>query len=282
MSNPEKKKVDDACEKERKDSSDEQCSDEEFAMREIVLGLPALSITSGTFGVSIAVDENEEARLNEQAVVAAELVIAAAEEAVMKEKSDGKKKKVRRPRKTMKLNDDEAGGSSKGGEEATTKKPRRRTSEFTNLPRGPPVCNVCGRAFNSWKAVFGHLRSHKDRNYRGFLPPPKFTAPTRGVPPKFTAPTRGVMIPGPNSAFVRVVARGGSSGGVVTGGAVVASGGGGVGATGGEGGRGSGIDMNVDAVEEGNQEVTESGTVAKFDLNKSPPKDDEDEEEKTK
>ncbi|KAG2244784.1 hypothetical protein Bca52824_093396 [Brassica carinata] len=269
MSNPEKMKVnDDTDEKDREDSSDEQWSgDEESAMREIVLGLPALSISSGTFAVSTAVDEEEEARLNEQAVVAAELVIAAAEEAVMKEKSDGKKKKVRRQRKTMKLNDDEAGGSSKGGE--ATKKPRKKTSEFTNLPRGPPVCNVCGRAFGSWKAVFGHLRSHKDRNYRGFLPPPKFTAPTRGV-----------MIPGPNSAFVRVVARGGSSGGVVVGGGVVASGGGG-GATGGEGGRGSGADMNVDRVEEENQEVTESGTVAKFDLNKSPPKDEE-EEDKTK
>ena len=268
MSNPEKMKVD---EKERDDSSDEQWSDEESAMRDIVLGLPALSISSGTLAVSSAVDEEEEeARLNEQAVVAAELVIAAAEEAAMKEKSDGKKKKVRRQRKTMKLNDDEAGGSSKGGGEAT-KKPRRRTSEFTNIPRGPPVCNVCGRAFHSWKAVFGHLRSHKDRNYRGFLPPPKFTAPTRGV-----------MIPGPNSAFVRVVARGGGSGGVVAaGGGVVASGGGGGGATGGEGGRGSGIDMNVDVEKEDNEEVTESGTVAKFDLNKSPPKDDE-EEEKTK
>ncbi|KAL0872464.1 hypothetical protein Bca101_022169 [Brassica carinata] len=268
MGNPEKMKVnDDTDEKEREDSSDEQWSgDDEPAMRDIVLGLPALSISSETFAVSTAVDEEEEARLNEQAVVAAELVIAAAEEAVMKEKSDGKKKKVRRQRKTMKLNDDEAGGSSKGGGEST-KKPRKKTSEFTNLPRGAPVCNVCGRAFGSWKAVFGHLRSHKDRNYRGFLPPPKFTAPTRGV-----------MIPGPNSAFVRVVARGGSSGGVVATGGVVASGGG---ATGGEGGRGVGLDMNMDRVEEENQEVTESGTVAKFDLNKSPPKDEE-EEDKTK
>ena len=262
MTNPEKMKVDGDTEKEREDSSsDEQWSDEESAMREIVLGLPALSISSATFGVSIADDEEEEARLNEQAVVAAELVIAAAEEAVMKEKSDGKKK-VRRQRKTMKLNnDDEAGGSSKGGEAA--KKPRKKTSEFTNLPRGPPVCNVCGRAFHSWKAVFGHLRSHKDRSYRGFLPPPRFAAPIRGL-----------MIPGPNSAFVRVVARGGSSGGVV------AAGGG---ASGGEGGRGVGIVMDVDRVEEEKQEVTESGNVAKFDLNKSPPKDDDDEEEeKTK
>ncbi|CAH8344547.1 unnamed protein product [Eruca vesicaria subsp. sativa] len=265
MSNPEKMKVDDETENEKKDSSDEQWSgDEESAMREIVLGLPALSISSATFGVSSAVDEEAEALLNEQAVVAAELVIAAAAEAVMKEKSDGKKEKVRRQRKNLK-NDDEAGGSGKGGE---VKKPRRKTSEFTNLPRGPPVCNVCGRGFHSWKAVFGHLRSHKDRNYRGYLPPPIFTAPIRGV----------IMIPGPNSAFVRVVPRGESSGGVVpAAGGVVASGSGG--ATGGEGGKGLGIDVNVDRVEEGNEEVTESGSIAKFDLNKSPPKEDEEEEE---
>ncbi|RID77355.1 hypothetical protein BRARA_A00276 [Brassica rapa] len=123
MTNPEKMKVDGDTEKEKEDSSDEQWSDEESAMREIVLGLPALSISSATFGVSIAVDEEEEARLNEQAVVAAD---------------------------------------------------------------------------------------------------------------------------------------------------------------GGEGGRGVGIVMDVDRVEEEKQEVTESGTAAKFDLNKSPPKDDDEEEDKTK
>lgn len=258
MSNPEKMKVDDI--EEEKEDSDEEWSDEESAMRDIVLALPALRISSESFGVSSVVEEEgEEARLNEQAVVATQLVMAAAEEAVMKEKSDGKKKKkVSRPRKMKKL-EDIAGGSGSGkGVEA--KKPKKKASELTNPPRGPPVCNICGRGFGSWKAVFGHMRSHKDRNYQGLFPPPKFSA----VVERFS-------IPGPNSAFVLVAAGGGSSGGFV------AAGGGS--AQEGEGGRGLEIDLNVDPVEQEDQEVTESGSIAKFDLNKSPPKDEEEEEE---
>ncbi|ESQ53536.1 hypothetical protein EUTSA_v10026930mg [Eutrema salsugineum] len=262
MSNPEK--VDDT--EEEREYSDEQWSDDESTMRDIVLALPAaLRISSESLGVSSVVEE-EEARLNEQAVVAAELVMAAAEEAVMKEKSDGKKKKKRkkvsRPRKTMKLiNDDEASGSGKGRE---TKKPKKKASESTNPPRGPPVCDICGRGFGSWKAVFGHKRTHKGRNYQEirfltFPPPPKFSL------------AEGFMIPGPNSAFVLFTAGGGRSGGIVNRG--------GGGAPEGEAGRGLGVGLNVDPVEEIDQEVTESGSIAKFDLNKSPPNDAEEDDE---
>lgn len=254
MSNPEKMKVDDT--DGEKEDSDEKWSDEESAMREIVLGLPALKISSEIFGVSSVVEE-EEARLNEQAVVAAELVMAAAEEAVMKEKSDGKKKKkkkVSRPRKTMKIND----GASGSGNAVETKKPKKKSSQLTNLPKGPPTCNICGRVFGSWKAVFGHLRSHKNRNYQGFHPPPKFS-----VAKTFT-------IPGPNSAFVLVAAGVGSSGGSV------AAAGGGEGISGSEGGRG--FDLNVEPVEEDDQKMTEFGSIAKFDLNKPPPKDEEEDD----
>ncbi|CAA7035681.1 unnamed protein product [Microthlaspi erraticum] len=245
-----------------KEESDEKWSDEESAMREIVLALPALRISSERFGVSSAVAV-EEASLNEQAVVEAELIMAAAEEAVMKERSDGKKKmkkKVSRPRKTMKtmkIND----GASGSGKAVEAKNPKKKSSKSTSLPKGPPTCNICGRVFGSWKAVFGHLRSHKNRNYLGFHPPHKFS-----VAKTFT-------IPGPNSAFVPVTAGVGSSGG-----SVAASGGGG--ASGSEGGRG--FDLNVDPVEEDDQKMNESGSVAKFDLNKPPPKDEEEEEDKAK
>ncbi|KAL1215619.1 Zinc finger protein ZAT3 [Cardamine amara subsp. amara] len=261
MSSPEKKNVDDT--EAEKEDADEQCSDgeeeEEFPTREIVLGLPALSI-SQNFGVSSGAEEinEEEARLMEQAVVAAKLVIAAAEEAVTKGKNDGgggsskkkkKKKNVNRMRKITDIND-EAGGTGEG----ETKKPRRKASVLTNPPPGPPTCNVCGRGFGSWKAVFGHLRSHKDRNYQGFSPPPTFSAAAE----RFT-------IPGANSVFVLVTAGEGSSGA------------GGGSASGGEGGRRLEINLNVDP-EEKEDEVTEAEAVAKFDLNKSPPKDEEETE----
>ncbi|KAL1215620.1 Zinc finger protein ZAT3 [Cardamine amara subsp. amara] len=258
----EKKIVDDT-EAEKEEDSNDQCSDEEeFPTREIVLGLPALSI-SQNFGASSGAEggKEEEAHLMEQAVVAAKLVIAAAEEAVTRRKNDGggssekkkKKKKASRMRKITDIND-QAGGSGEG----ETKKPRRKASALTNPPPGPPECNVCGRGFGSWKAVFGHLRSHKDRNYLGFSPPPTFSAAAE----MFT-------IPGANSAFVLVTAGGGSSGGNAGGGV------GGGSASGGEGGRRLEIDLNVEAVEEKEEEATEAEGVAKFDLNKSPPKDEE-------
>ncbi|CAE6157693.1 unnamed protein product [Arabidopsis arenosa] len=280
--NPEKTKVDDVEEEEREDS-DEQCSDEETDTREIVLGLPALSISSRIFvdssNVAFVEDDVEKARLNEQAVLAAGLVLAAAEEAVMKGVNEGSGsggKKKSRPRTSTKTGD-EADGSGKG----EAKKPKKKASELTHPPKGPPECHICGRRFVSWKAVFGHMRAHKDRNYQGFLPPPTFSA------------ADVVSIPGLNSAFAIVTAGGGSCGGIAVGGGssggISGAGGstGGVsgsvgagGASGRESGKGSGIDLNVDPIEEA-KEAVESGFIAKFDLNKSPPKD-EDEEDKTK
>ncbi|CAL9228144.1 unnamed protein product [Arabidopsis halleri] len=274
--NPEKTKVDDVEEEER-EVSDEQWNDEETDTREIVLGLPALSISSRIFvdssSVAVVEEDVEKARLNEQAVLAAGLVLAAAEEAVMKGVNEGSGsggKKKSRPRKSTKT-DDEADGSGK--------KQKKKSSELTHPPKGPPVCHICGRGFGSWKAVFGHMRAHKDRNYQGFLPPPTFSA------------AEVVSIPGRNSAFAIVTAGGGSSGGIAVGGgssggssgAGRSSGGfsGSVGVGGASGCEsGKGIDLNVDPIEEV-KEAPESGFIAKFDLNKSPPKDEE-EEDKTK
>ncbi|CAN0873627.1 hypothetical protein LINGRAHAP2_LOCUS10425 [Linum grandiflorum] len=39
-------------------------------------------------------------------------------------------------------------------------------------PTGPPACPTCKKMFRSWKGVFGHLRMHKERPYRGAFPPP--------------------------------------------------------------------------------------------------------------
>ncbi|XP_073030771.1 uncharacterized protein [Primulina eburnea] len=41
----------------------------------------------------------------------------------------------------------------------------------------PPVpCPICGREFMSEKALFGHMRSHPNRGYKGVHPPPAFRA----------------------------------------------------------------------------------------------------------
>ncbi|XP_010432256.1 PREDICTED: uncharacterized protein LOC104716569 [Camelina sativa] len=317
-----------------RDESEEQCSDDDSETREIVLGLPALSISSRVTGDIIVPEreENEtplneqeeenEARLNEQAVAATGLVVAAAEEASMKGKSDagagaseyrvdeqavaaagllvaaaeeavmkgksdecgsgGKKKseeggsggkKKSRPR-TSTQTDDEADGVSKG----EAKKPKRKGSELTNPPKGPPICHICGRGFGSWKAVFGHMRAHKDRNYQGFLPPPTFSAAAED----FTIPGKSSafsLVTAGGGSFVAIASGGGSSGGFASGvgsSVGIVSGGAG-GAPGGEGGRDGGIDLNVKVVEY-TEAASGSGTAAKFDLNKSPPKEDEEED----
>ncbi|KAL5569089.1 hypothetical protein UlMin_025664 [Ulmus minor] len=49
---------------------------------------------------------------------------------------------------------------------------RRRRAEVVAPPGVDPNCRVCGREFGSWKALFGHMRSHPERQWRGAFPPP--------------------------------------------------------------------------------------------------------------
>lgn len=75
----------------------------------------------------------------------------------------------------------EAGGSSsEAAAAAAGERRQKRRAELVEVPRGPPVCYVCNRAFQSWKAVFGHMRAHKvgeERARSGAFPPPVFTPP---------------------------------------------------------------------------------------------------------
>ncbi|GLU19677.1 hypothetical protein SLE2022_359130 [Rubroshorea leprosula] len=61
-------------------------------------------------------------------------------------------------------------------------RPRRRGE--LDAPRSvDPACYVCGKQFASWKAVFGHLRSHP-RAHSGAFPPPKFSPDSSPIPNK--------------------------------------------------------------------------------------------------
>ncbi|KAG7027829.1 Zinc finger protein ZAT3, partial [Cucurbita argyrosperma subsp. argyrosperma] len=51
-------------------------------------------------------------------------------------------------------------------------KAAKKKGELTEVPKGEPRCATCNKVFKSWKALFGHLRSHPERTYRGALPPP--------------------------------------------------------------------------------------------------------------
>ncbi|KAF2291696.1 hypothetical protein GH714_028243 [Hevea brasiliensis] len=58
-----------------------------------------------------------------------------------------------------------ASGSGGGGGQ----RPRRRVDAGV-----PAVCAVCSRSFPSFYALFGHLRSHNNREWGGAFPPPAY------------------------------------------------------------------------------------------------------------
>ncbi|KAK4583737.1 hypothetical protein RGQ29_021742 [Quercus rubra] len=62
---------------------------------------------------------------------------------------------------------DELGAISSG-----VHKPKRKVELVDPPTLRDPVCIVCSKQFGSWKAVFGHMRSHPGRHWRGVFPPP--------------------------------------------------------------------------------------------------------------
>ncbi|MED6133787.1 hypothetical protein PIB30_031448 [Stylosanthes scabra] len=55
-------------------------------------------------------------------------------------------------------------------------KRRRKAPQIKDPPTGAPICPVCNKTFHCWKAAFGHMRTHPDREYRGFFRPPNFSS----------------------------------------------------------------------------------------------------------